>query len=345
MTTLRFKSDESKWCSPLSPAGQGAQVPWATKQEHRSQASLGWQPEVGKMCSTSAHPTQHLVALSWDLFLCTQHQTAYPTPFPKATLLLYSSGPVVFIERAIHTWVIMASLWDNPFAFLKDCFWRPNVFTQRPNTIEKMSLFPDAPALCWARADINQQVLLIPFYRWGDWSLERFNNTFNVTDRKWQCKPPSPGLCLIHSFYHCVKGFFSSTCRYVGVGWEGPGGCRVVRAEGEKDKQTLLIVFSSFLQGFPRWLSDKESTANAGDMGSIPGSGRSPGEGNGNPFQYSCLENPMDRGAWQATVHGVTRVGHDLVTKQHKHHSFTQRETQRWLQKELCGKESRNNCY
>ena len=39
------------------------------------------------------------------------------------------------------------------------------------------------------------------------------------------------------------------------------------------------------------------------------------GEGNGNPFQYSCLENPMDRGAWQATVHGVTRIGHDLATK------------------------------
>ena len=43
------------------------------------------------------------------------------------------------------------------------------------------------------------------------------------------------------------------------------------------------------------------------DMGSIPGSGRSPGEGNGNPLQYSCLENPMDRGAWRATVHGVAQ--------------------------------------
>ena len=47
----------------------------------------------------------------------------------------------------------------------------------------------------------------------------------------------------------------------------------------------------------------------------IPGSGRCPGEGNGNPLQYSCLENPMDRGAWQATVRGDGRVGHDLVTK------------------------------
>ena len=52
----------------------------------------------------------------------------------------------------------------------------------------------------------------------------------------------------------------------------------------------------------------KESACSAGDPGSIPGSGRSPGEGNGNLLQYSCLENPMDRGAWQASVHGVARV-------------------------------------
>ena len=51
----------------------------------------------------------------------------------------------------------------------------------------------------------------------------------------------------------------------------------------------------------------KESACNAGDLGSILGSGRSPGEGNGNPLQYSCLENPMDGGAWWATVHGVAK--------------------------------------
>ena len=51
----------------------------------------------------------------------------------------------------------------------------------------------------------------------------------------------------------------------------------------------------------------KESTCNAGDLGSISGSGRSPGEGNGNPLQYSCLENPMDKGAWWAIVPGVTK--------------------------------------
>ena len=66
---------------------------------------------------------------------------------------------------------------------------------------------------------------------------------------------------------------------------------------------------------FPPSSVGKESACNAGDLGSIPGSGRSPGEGNGNPLQYSCLENPMDKGAWRATVHGVARVGHDLATK------------------------------
>ena len=60
----------------------------------------------------------------------------------------------------------------------------------------------------------------------------------------------------------------------------------------------------------------KNPPTNARDRDSIPGSGRSPGEGNGNPLQYSCLENLMDRGAWRATVHGVARVRHDSATKQ-----------------------------
>ena len=71
----------------------------------------------------------------------------------------------------------------------------------------------------------------------------------------------------------------------------------------------------SFFTGCPRSSIGKESACSAGDLGSIPGSGRCPGEGNGNPLQYSYLENPMDRGAWQGTVHGVARVGHDLATK------------------------------
>ena len=62
----------------------------------------------------------------------------------------------------------------------------------------------------------------------------------------------------------------------------------------------------SIVPGLPRWLSGKEYTCQVGDTGSVPESRRSPGEGNGNLLQYSCLENPMDVGAWQATVHRVT---------------------------------------
>ena len=60
-------------------------------------------------------------------------------------------------------------------------------------------------------------------------------------------------------------------------------------------------------EGFPRGLVTKNLPANAGDLGSIPGSGSSPGEGNDNPLQYSCLENPVDRGGWWAAVHGVAQ--------------------------------------
>ena len=59
--------------------------------------------------------------------------------------------------------------------------------------------------------------------------------------------------------------------------------------------------------GFPGCSVVKNLPANARDLGSIPGSGRCPGEGNGNPLPYPCLGNPMDRGAWQATVHGATK--------------------------------------
>ena len=63
--------------------------------------------------------------------------------------------------------------------------------------------------------------------------------------------------------------------------------------------------------GFPPSSVGKESACNAGDPGSITGSGRSPGQGNGNPLQYSCLENPKDKEAWRATEYGVARVRHD----------------------------------
>ena len=83
----------------------------------------------------------------------------------------------------------------------------------------------------------------------------------------------------------------------------------------------LLISYSQFipgppfpfgnsvvvLKGFSGSSDGKESSCNVGDLGLIPGLGRSPGEGNGNPLQYSCLENPMEGGTWQAIVYGVTK--------------------------------------
>ena len=72
--------------------------------------------------------------------------------------------------------------------------------------------------------------------------------------------------------------------------------------------------------GFPGGsvVKKKKITCQAGDAGLIPGMGRSPGEGNGNLLWYSCLGNPQDREVWWATVHGVTRVWHDLATKQQR---------------------------
>ena len=77
----------------------------------------------------------------------------------------------------------------------------------------------------------------------------------------------------------------------------------------------ILVVLSPVNQGSPRGSGGKEPACNAGDLGSIPGSGRSPGEGNGNPLQYSCLENPMDREAWRAAVHGVTTEATEQACK------------------------------
>jgi len=62
-----------------------------------------------------------------------------------------------------------------------------------------------------------------------------------------------------------------------------------------------------FIMGFPGGSDGNGSTCNAGDLGSIPGLERSPGEEHGNPLQYSCLENSMDRGAWRAPVHGIAK--------------------------------------
>ena len=81
---------------------------------------------------------------------------------------------------------------------------------------------------------------------------------------------------------------------------------------------TTLLISCTPIQGFPGGSDGKESAWNAGDLGSIHGLRRSAGEGNGYPLQYSCLENPMDRGAWWATVHGVTKSRTWLSSREQK---------------------------
>ena len=76
------------------------------------------------------------------------------------------------------------------------------------------------------------------------------------------------------------------------------------------------------MEGFPHGSVVTNIPAKAGDPGSTSGSGRSPGEGTGNPPQYSCLGNPMDRGAWRATVYEVRRLGHDLEAEQQQQHMY-----------------------
>ena len=82
------------------------------------------------------------------------------------------------------------------------------------------------------------------------------------------------------------------------LGWEDPL---------EKGKVTHSSILAWIIPWTIRGSEGKEPTCNTGDPGSIPGSGGSSGEGNGNPLQYSCLENPMDREAWWAVVHGITK--------------------------------------
>ena len=92
----------------------------------------------------------------------------------------------------------------------------------------------------------------------------------------------------------CVRGLHSLCCLLLLVS--------KYLLYSETEPASLALV------SFPSSSDGKASAHNAGDLGSIPGSGRSFGEGNGNPLQYSCLEKSMDRGAWQAIVHGVAKI-------------------------------------
>ena len=100
-----------------------------------------------------------------------------------------------------------------------------------------------------------------------------------------------------------AKGFFQEAGEH--SGWNTEFLCSLIFYLFKQNLLNYLPV--NLLGGFPDGSDSKEATCNAGDLGSIPGSGRSPGEGDGYPLQYSCLENSMDRGAWLGTFHGVAK--------------------------------------
>ena len=119
-----------------------------------------------------------------------------------------------------------------------------------------------------------------------------------------------------------IKHFFNVTVGHLN-NFFGETSIQILSPFLKIDCWFLLSYMNSL--GFPGGLVVKNPPINAGGLGLIPGLGRSPGEGNGYWLQYSCLENPMDRGAWQATVHGVTKstatvhgIGHDLVNNNNK---------------------------
>ena len=100
-------------------------------------------------------------------------------------------------------------------------------------------------------------------------------------------------------------------------------GDTVIRRATEIHRRKVFVITSvvshTASRGFPGGSVGKNLPVKAGDTGLIPGSGRSPGEGNGDPLQYPCLGNPMERGAWWATVLGVAKVRHNLVTKRQQY--------------------------
>ena len=106
---------------------------------------------------------------------------------------------------------------------------------------------------------------------------------------------PDPGIKPASLMSPALAGGFFITS----ASWDTAGSCSPYSVKNN--------TYFTFWEGFPGSSDGKESACNGGHPGSIPGLGRSLGEGNGNLLQYSCLENPTDRGAWQATVHGVTK--------------------------------------
>ena len=117
-------------------------------------------------------------------------------------------------------------------------------------------------------------------------------------------------FCFLSSLLHWYLGFCTKPLMFLFPITASRPFCFLYTSESPS-----LIFMSSAYTTIPGGSAVKNLPVNIGDSGSIPGLGRSFGEGNGNPFQYSCLGNPMDRGDWRAAVHGVSGVRHNIVTK------------------------------
>ena len=145
--------------------------------------------------------------------------------------------------------------------------------------------------------------------------MKLFINFFLFSNLPQSVKPVLLGnslkLLYLNTLIHC--------CHFIQVQLSVPSRCEGQMIQTAPSQGNFSgICFVSGCKGFPGGSAVKNPPANAGDVGSIPGSGRSPGEGNGSPLQESCLGNPKDRGALQATVHGVTKTGTRL-RDQHFH--------------------------
>ena len=130
----------------------------------------------------------------------------------------------------------------------------------------------------------------------------RGESTWDPTELSQHHKVPSS--IIFNEDLHFQEGIFLCDCSYDGGLYFDSAAIRA-------------IIFAEFhlSKGFPHGSVVRNLPANAGDLGSIPRLGRSPGGGHGNPLQYSCLENPMDRGAWRTTIHGVAKSQTQLSDK------------------------------
>ena len=135
--------------------------------------------------------------------------------------------------------------------------------------------------------------------------MEVYNFNFLYHINAHQCRKSNPKKSGFIHVFPSINLYYSMNQQQNGK--KRRDNKREENAKSLDDFPQILFIFI-FRQGLPWWFSGKESTHNAGDVGLIPGSGRSPGEGNDNPLQYSCPGNPMDRRAWLATVHRVAKV-------------------------------------